>query len=84
MSIQSARDFLAKLGNDEQFRQGLSCCKTEAEQQKFAHSAGFQFTSAEMKAARGELQDADLDNISGGSPTSVTCVQDILCMSEFR
>ncbi len=66
MSIQSARDFLTKLAKDEKFRTALQGCKTGADQQQFAVKAGFQFTGEEFRAARGELQDRELDGISGG------------------
>ncbi len=67
MSIQSARDFLTKVAKDKKFRAELVGCRTEAERQEFALKAGFQFTSNEIAAARTELQDADLDGISGGT-----------------
>jgi predicted ribosomally synthesized peptide with nif11-like leader len=73
MSIESARDFLTKLKKDEEFRKGLGGCKTGAEQQQFAQGAGFDFTGDEMKAAASELQDADLDAVSGGSCCGHTC-----------
>ncbi len=66
MSIQSARDFLTKVTKDEKFRTALQGCKTGAEREQFALKAGFQFTGEEIRAARGELQDRDLDGISGG------------------
>ncbi len=67
MSVQSARDFLTKVSQDEEFRKGLDGCKTEADRHQFAQGAGFEFTGDEMKAAAGELQDADLGVISGGA-----------------
>jgi predicted ribosomally synthesized peptide with nif11-like leader len=66
MSIQSARDFLAKVSKDEEFRKGLDGCKTGADRYQLAQGAGFEFTGDEMKVAAGELQDADLAVISGG------------------
>ena len=66
MSIQSAGDFLTKVSKDEEFRKGLSGCKSRVDQYQFAQGAGFEFTGDEMKAAASELQDADLDVISGG------------------
>jgi predicted ribosomally synthesized peptide with nif11-like leader len=74
MSIQSARDFLTKVAKDEDIRKGLGGCKTRADQFQFAQGAGFEFTQDEMKAAASELQDADLEVISGGS---CSCPQDI-------
>ena len=73
MSIQSARDFLTKVSKDEEFRTRLGGCKSRAEQQQFAQGAGFEFTGDEVKAAGGELQDADLEVISGGSCCGHTC-----------
>jgi len=79
MSIQSARDFLTKLSKDEEFRKRLGGRKSGADQYQFAQVAGFEFTRDEMKAAAGELQDADLDVISGGSCCTVTCENDPVC-----
>ena len=70
MSIQSARDFLTKVSKDEEFRTRLGGCKTGADRYQFAQGAGFEFTRDEMKAAAGELQDADLEVISGGACTA--------------
>ncbi len=66
MSIESARHFLTKVAKDEKFRSSLSGCKTETERRQFALGAGFDFTGDELRMARGELQDSDLDGISGG------------------
>ena len=55
MSIENARDFLAKIAKDDEFRKGLAGCNTRAEQQQFARGAGFEFTGDEVKAAAGEL-----------------------------
>ena len=76
MSIESARDFLTKVTKDEEFRKGLGGCKTRADQYQFAQGAGFEFTGDEMKAAASELQDADLDVISGGSCCGSNCESD--------
>ena len=83
MSIQSARDFLTKAAKDEEFRKGLDGCKSRAEQQQFAQGAGFEFTPDEMKAAGSELQDADLEVISGGSCCGATCEPEhVQCCNE--
>ena len=78
MSIENARDFLAKIAKDDEFRKGLAGRNTRAEQQQFARGAGFEFTGDEVKAA-GELQDADLDTISGGKCCGQTCEPEITC-----
>ena len=79
MSMQSARDFLTKVSKDEEFRKGLTVCKSRAEQQQFAQGAGFEFTGDEMKTAASDLQDADLDVISGGSCCGYTCESETTC-----
>ena len=73
MSMQSARDFLTKVEKEEEFRKRLGGCKSGAEQQQFAREAGFEFTSDEIRAATGELQDRHLDLISGGVSCGVGC-----------
>jgi len=81
MSIQSARDFLTKITEDEQFGRRLGGCKTASERSRFAQAAGFGFTSDELRAARGEFQDRDLDTISGGGTccgsTAECCTESI-------
>ncbi len=66
MSIQSARDFLTRMTKDEKFRKAFGDCKTGIEQQQYARASGFDFTVDEIKEVRNELQDADLDAVSGG------------------
>ena len=73
MSVQSAREFMARVAGDETFRQGLGGCKSRAEQHAFARAAGFDFTVEELKAASAEIQDSDLDTMSGGSCCGYTC-----------
>ena len=82
MSIQSARDFLTKVSKDEEFRKRLGGCKTRADQYQLAQGAGFEFTGDEMRAAAGELQDADLDVISGGSSPGFTVWGGSCCSHE--
>ena len=81
MSIQGARDLLTKVAKDEEFRKQLGDCKTRADQYQFAQGAGFEFTGDELRAARGELQDRDLDTISGGGTccgsTAECCTESI-------
>jgi len=79
MSMQSARDFLTKVAKDEEFCKRLGGCKTRADQYQFAQGAGFEFSGDEMRAAAGELQDADLDVISGGSCCGFTCEPETRC-----
>jgi hypothetical protein len=60
----------------------LGGCKGRADQYQLARGAGFEFSGDEMKAAGSELQDADLEVISGGSCCGHTCEQDY-CANEM-
>jgi predicted ribosomally synthesized peptide with nif11-like leader len=82
ISIQSARDFLTKVAKDEEFRKRLGGCKTRADQYHLAQGAGFEFTGDEMRSAAGELQDADLEVISGGSSPGFTVWGGSCCSHE--
>ncbi len=73
MSIESARSFLTRVAKDESFRSRLGSCKSRADQQLLAKGAGFDFTNDEIKSARSELQDSDLDAISGAACCGYTC-----------
>jgi predicted ribosomally synthesized peptide with nif11-like leader len=63
---------VTKVAKDEEFRKGLEGCNTRADQYQFAQGAGFEFTRDEIRAAGSELQDADLEVISGGLACSAS------------
>ena len=73
MSMESARQFLSRVESDEGFRQGLGACKSREAQHEFARAAGFDFTVDEVRAASTEIQDDDLDRVSGGNCCGSTC-----------
>jgi predicted ribosomally synthesized peptide with nif11-like leader len=67
MSIESAKAFIEKAKNDEDFRNRLNGFKEGKERIAFAKTAGFDFTVQEIKQASGaELTDGDLDAVAGG------------------
>ena len=66
MSIQSARDFLTKVTKDESFRKGWEAARAGPSRANSHRAAGFEFTRDEIRAAAGEIQDADLEMITGG------------------
>ncbi len=72
MSVQSAKDFVAKVNGDKSLADSLGSAADDDARRKIAADAGFDFTKAEMKEALSEgnskqLSDADLDTVAGGS-----------------
>ncbi len=72
MSVQSAKDFVAKVKEDKSLADSLGSAADDDARRKIAADAGFDFTRAEMKEALSEgnskqLSDADLDTVAGGS-----------------
>jgi len=68
MSIESAKAFIEKVKNDEEFKNKLGEFKDGQERLEFAKQAGFDFTAddiAKVKAEQG-LTDAELDGVAGG------------------
>ncbi|WP_366923919.1 Nif11-like leader peptide family natural product precursor [Metallumcola ferriviriculae] len=67
MSVESAKKFLEKVKNDEDFKNKLSGLKNEQERLDFSKAEGFDFSVAELTEANGgELSDNDLDEVAGG------------------
>jgi predicted ribosomally synthesized peptide with nif11-like leader len=66
MSIESARLFIERLKNQEFAQKALACTDAE-ERMRFAREAGFDFTASELEMAGQELNDNDLDSVSGGT-----------------
>ena len=66
MSIESARLYIERLKNDQEFAQKVTACIDAEERMRFAREAGFDFTASELKMAGQELSDNDLDSVSGG------------------
>ena len=79
MSVESAKKFLEKYKSDEAFAKSVNEAKSAEERNKIILGAGFDFTQAELNECRGgELSDADLDAVAGGSYMCVadTCGKD--------
>ncbi len=67
MSIESAKSFIDRMKTDEEFVEKVSKCKDAEERMMFVKSAGFDFTSAEIKMVAGKLTDGDLAAVMGGT-----------------
>lgn len=68
MSIQSAKTFIEKVRNDEDFKNELGKLKDGNERMVFVKAKGFDFTTEELAKVKEELglTDEELDNVAGG------------------
>jgi predicted ribosomally synthesized peptide with nif11-like leader len=65
MSIESAKAFLERVSDDEDFRKELEAQTSKEERIKFVKSQGFDFTKEEIDSIKNELSDEDLDKVAG-------------------
>ncbi len=70
MSMASAAGFLARMRDDEEFRQRIQAIGNETFRREAIRAAGFDFTPEELQAAlnraREELEDEELGLVAGG------------------
>lgn len=68
MSIESAKTFIEKVKNEEDFKKKLGALKDAEERFEFARAEGFDFTKEELAEVKEEegLTDEELDNVAGG------------------
>ena len=67
MSIESAKEFLAKMKSDPEFAAKVTRCKNKEERTQFVASEGYHFTGEELKSLRNELTDDELNQVVGGT-----------------
>ncbi len=67
MSIKSAKAFIERVKNDEDFREELEGRASAEERMKFAKAHEFDFTRDEIAAVHDYLTDEELDDVAGGS-----------------
>jgi predicted ribosomally synthesized peptide with nif11-like leader len=68
MSVVSAKAFIEKMKNDEDFRKKLVGLKDGKERMNFVKAEGFDFTKEEIEKVKEEqgLSDDELDMVAGG------------------
>jgi predicted ribosomally synthesized peptide with nif11-like leader len=72
MSVESAKKFVERLANDAEFRAQVESAPDPATKKKLVQAAGYDFDMADISAvlpqsAGGELSDAELEGVAGGS-----------------
>ena len=73
MSIESAKAFLERIKNDEDFKKSVEEIVTTEERMEFVKGAGFDFTKEEINSIKVELSDEDLDMVAAGSGWKEVC-----------
>ncbi|HYH02128.1 MAG TPA: Nif11-like leader peptide family RiPP precursor [Bacillota bacterium] len=82
---QTVKKFLLKLAEDEEFREKIEAAVKRRDRVKWlalSHTAGFDFTQADLEyladlskaAANGELNEAQLEMVSGGLPVHIAAL----------
>ncbi len=66
MSIESAKAFLERVKNDEDFAEECVRLASPEERMKFAKAQGFDFTGDEMYEVNDSLTEEELDEVAGG------------------
>ncbi len=66
MSTESAKAFIERVQNDEDFRKELGERASAEERIKFAKARGFDFTKGEIDELQDTLTDDELDRVAGG------------------
>ena len=66
MSIESAREFMAKYKNNVELAAKLTTAASPAEKMAIAKAEGFSFSLEELTKANEELSEAELDTVVGG------------------
>ena len=64
MSIESAKAFLERIKNDDDFRKSVGDIATSKERMEYVKGAGFDFTKDEIANLKVELSDYDLEKVA--------------------
>ena len=66
MSKESAREFVERIRNDEEFRKRVAGASSREERAEIAKSEGFDFAPEELKSVTAELSVEELEAVAGG------------------
>ena len=81
MSSEKVKSFLKRYKNDPAFKQAIDNAPDNNAKRRIAKEAGYEFTAEDVarfsKLLKLELEDADLDNVVGGSNATLFLLEDI-------
>jgi len=80
MSIEQAKAFIEKMKTDEEFTKRIMAIEDSDARFQAIAEAGFDFTKEELEQVRQNLDEADLEQISGGGEG---CGGKMVCMMFF-
>ncbi len=66
MSFESAKAFVERMKNDENFRKECSGKSSPEDRMKFVKESGFDFSREDIKHVKSELSDEELESLGGG------------------
>jgi len=66
MSIESAKAYVERMKNDEDFREKVTACRDGETRIAFVKEAGYEFTAEDIELVRAELSEEDIMAIAGG------------------
>ncbi len=72
MSTESAKAFIERVENDEDFRKELEGRDSAEERMKFAKARGFDFTKDEIAELNDVLTKDELESVAGGVCASLS------------
>lgn len=73
MSVKSAKAFLEKVKDDEDFRKAVGEIASKEERMAFIKKAGFEFSKEELDEVQSDLGEDQLRAITGGSLRPPDC-----------
>ncbi len=79
MSLESAKAFLDRIRNDDDFRNQVGERESPEQRMEFVQSEGFDFTREELDEVQSELGDMELDAVAGGVWCGKDCESDGHC-----
>ena len=66
MSIDSARAYVERIKEDEEFRKKVLECKDAKERGELVRAEGFDFTAKDIEVVTAVLEDTEIERATGG------------------
>ncbi|MCP4623013.1 MAG: Nif11-like leader peptide family natural product precursor [bacterium] len=83
MSTESAKAFIERVKNDEDFRKELEERASAEERMKFAKARGFDFTTDQIEELKDTLTDDELESVAAGAGFDGKQCEKCLCGGWF-
>jgi len=67
MSIESAKAYVERMKNDEEFRKKVLACEDSKKRMALVKAEGYDFTEKDIKVVTAVLDDEELTQVAGGA-----------------